>query len=107
MNLISTIAILIYRKDINDRQDYLVVIFTPNSKRNDQRILKSTLFRALSMEWIRDRKAIIKETTYLHDLSIFEKDPFPTLGNLRIDQIKGKDAHLSVLKKLKNVTHEK
>lgn len=35
MNLISTIVILIYRKDINDRQDYLVVIFTPNSKPND------------------------------------------------------------------------
>ncbi|ENV58337.1 hypothetical protein F951_00666 [Acinetobacter soli CIP 110264] len=58
------------------------------------------------MGWIRNSKVIIKETTYLHDLSIFEKDPFPTLGNLPIDQIKGKDA-LVCAKKLKNATHKK
>lgn len=52
---------------MNDRQDYLVIIFTTNSKRNDQHILKvdeSTLFRALSMEWMEDRKAIIKEDLF-------------------------------------------
>lgn len=35
MNLIPTIVILIYRKDINDRQDHLAVISTPDSKRNN------------------------------------------------------------------------
>ena len=38
-----------------------------------------------------DRKAVIKEGTYLRDLSVFEKDLFPALGNIPIDQIKGKD----------------
>jgi len=32
-----------------------------------------------------------QEGTYLRDLSVFEKDLFPALGNIPIDQIKGKD----------------
>ena len=43
------------------------------------------------MEWMSDRKTTIKEVTYLRDLSVFEKDLFPALGNMPIDQIKGKD----------------
>ena len=43
------------------------------------------------MEWMNDRKTIIKEVTYLRDLSVFEKDLFPALGDMPIDQIKGKD----------------
>ena len=43
------------------------------------------------MEWMDDRKAVISEGTYQRDLTVFEKDIFPTLGNLSIDQIKGKD----------------
>ena len=38
-----------------------------------------------------DRKAIISEGTYQRDLTVFEKDLFPILGNLPIDQIKGTD----------------
>lgn len=52
---------------------------------------ENTLFKALAMEWMNDRKTTIKEVTYLRDLSVFEKDLFPALGNMPIDQIKGKD----------------
>ena len=51
---------------------------------------ENTLFKALAMEWMEDRKPVIKETTYLRDLSVFEKDLFLALGNIPIDQIKGK-----------------
>ena len=65
----------------------------PNSIKNDrlQQINKSTLFKTLGMEWIEDRKAVISEGTYQRDLTVFEKDLFPVLGNLPIDQIKGTD----------------
>ena len=52
---------------------------------------KSTLFQSLALEWLDSRKAVIKEPTYLRDLSVFEKDLFPYIGNMPIDQIKGKD----------------
>lgn len=52
---------------------------------------KSTLFQSLALEWLDSRRAIIKEPTYLRDLSVFEKDLFPYIGNSPIDQIKGKD----------------
>lgn len=60
---------------------------------------ESTLFKTLAMEWMNDRKAVIKEATYLRDLSVFEKDLFPALGNMPIDQIKGKDV-LACAKKI-------
>ena len=60
---------------------------------------ESILFKSLAMEWMADRKAVIKETTYLRDLSVFEKDIFPALGNMPIDQIKGKDV-LACAKKI-------
>ena len=60
---------------------------------------ESTLFKSLAMEWMEDRKAVIKETTYLRDLSVFEKDLFPALGDMPIDQIKGKDV-LACAKKI-------
>ena len=65
----------------------------PNSIKNDrlQQINKSTLFKTLVMEWMEDRKAVISEGTYQRDLTVFEKDLFPVLGNLPIDQIKGTD----------------
>ncbi|MDR7016075.1 integrase arm-type DNA-binding domain-containing protein [Acinetobacter sp. 3657] len=73
----------------------------PNAIKSErlQQIDESTLFRALAMEWMEDRKAVIKEATYLRDLSVFEKDIFPTLGDMPIDQIKGKDV-LSCAKKI-------
>ena len=65
----------------------------PNEAKKQKKLQvdESTLFRALAMEWMEDRKAVIKETTYLRDLSVFEKDLFPALGDMPIDQIKGKD----------------
>ena len=60
-------------------------------KQKKQQADENTLFKALAMEWMEDRKAVIKENTYLRDLSVFEKDLFPALGNMPIDQIKGKD----------------
>lgn len=73
----------------------------PNAVKNQrlQQIDKNILFKSLAMEWMEDRKAVIKETTYLRDLSVFEKDLFPALGNLPIDQIKGKDV-LACAKKI-------
>ena len=60
-------------------------------KQKKQQADESILFKALAMEWMEDRKTVIKEGTYLRDLSVFEKDLFPALGNIPIDQIKGKD----------------
>jgi hypothetical protein len=80
----------------------------PNEAKKQKKIQvnENTLFKALAMEWMEDRKAVIKDTTYLRDLSVFEKDLFPALGNLPIDQIKGKDV-LACAKKLKRVAHKK
>lgn len=73
----------------------------PNAIKNErlQQIDKSSLFKSLAMEWMEDRKAVIKENTYLRDLSVFEKDLFPALGDMPIDQIKGKDV-LACAKKI-------
>ncbi|MBJ8482961.1 tyrosine-type recombinase/integrase [Acinetobacter vivianii] len=73
----------------------------PNAIKNNrlQQIDESKLFKILAMEWMEDRKAVIKEATYLRDLSVFEKDIFPALGNMPIDQIKGKDV-LACAKKI-------
>lgn len=68
-----------------------------NSRLQDADEIK--LFKVLAMEWMEDRKAVIKEATYLRDLSVFEKDIFPALGNMPIDQIKGKDV-LACAKKI-------
>jgi len=73
----------------------------PNAVKNErlQQLDESTLFKVLAMEWMDDRKAVIKEATYLRDLSVFEKDLFPDLGDMPIDQIKGKDV-LACAKKI-------
>ena len=73
----------------------------PNAIKNDrlQQMDESKLFKALAMEWMEDRKTVIKENTYLRDLSVFEKDLFPVLGDIPIDQIKGKDV-LACAKKI-------
>ena len=52
---------------------------------------ESTLFQSLALEWLDSRKAVIKEPTYLRDLSVFEKDLFPYIGKMPIEQIKGRD----------------
>ena len=73
----------------------------PNSAKNDrlQQTDESKLFKSLAMEWMEDRKDVIKENTYMRDLSVFEKDLFPELGHMPIDQIKGKDV-LACAKKI-------
>ncbi|EXR29846.1 tyrosine-type recombinase/integrase [Acinetobacter baumannii] len=65
----------------------------PNAVKNQrlQKINENTLFQILATEWMEDRKAVIKEATYLRDWSVFEKDLFPYIGKMHIDQIKGKD----------------
>lgn len=73
----------------------------PNAAKN-QRLDKTDtnkLFKVLAMEWMQDRKDAITEGTYLRDLSVFEKDLFPALGDMPIDQIKGKDV-LACAKKI-------
>lgn len=62
-----------------------------NKKEHKAKVDESTLFQNLALEWIEGRKVVIKEPTYLRDLSVFEKDLFPYIGNMPIDQIKGKD----------------
>lgn len=73
----------------------------PNAVKNQrlQEVDQTILFKSLAMEWMEDRKAVIKEATYLRDFSVFEKDLFPALGNMPIDQIKGKDV-LACAKKI-------
>ena len=81
----------------------------PNAVKNQrlQQMDESTLFKSLALEWMEDRKAVIKENTYLRDLSVFEKDIFPVLGDVPIDQIKGKDVVACAKKKLKHGVHRK
>lgn len=73
----------------------------PNAVKSErlQRIDESILFQSLAMEWMNDRKSVIKVGTYSRDLTIFEKDLFPYIGKLPIDQIKGKDV-LACAKKI-------
>lgn len=73
----------------------------PNEAKKQKKLQvdESTLLKALAMEWMQDRKAVIKKATYLRDLSVFEKDLFPDLGDMPIDQIKGKDV-LACAKKI-------
>ncbi|MDF2416169.1 tyrosine-type recombinase/integrase [Acinetobacter beijerinckii] len=65
----------------------------PNEAKKQKKLQadESTLFKVLAMQWMQDRKDAITEGTYLRDLSVFEKDLFPALGDTPIDQIKGKD----------------
>lgn len=65
----------------------------PNEVKKQKKLQadESTLFKVLAMQWMQDRKDAITEGTYLRDLSVFEKDLFPALGDMPIDQIKGKD----------------
>lgn len=74
---------------------------SPNEAKKQKKLQadENTLFKTLAMEWMKDRKAVIKEASYLRDLSVFEKDLFPTLGNMPINQIKGKDV-LACAKKI-------
>ncbi|MFG0586611.1 tyrosine-type recombinase/integrase [Acinetobacter sp. YQ_14] len=73
----------------------------PNAAKNQrlEQTDKSKLFKVLAMQWMQDRKDAITEGTYLRDLSVFEKDLFPALGDMPIDQIKGKDV-LACAKKI-------
>lgn len=84
------------KKTLNDGID-------PNQAKKEQKqfIDESTLFKTLAMEWMDSRKDVIKEPTYRRDLSVFEKDLFPMLGNRPIDQIKGKDV-LEAVKKIED-----
>lgn len=74
------------RKTLNNGID-------PNQAKKEQKqiIDESILFKTLALEWMDSRKDVIKEPTYKRDMSVFEKDLFPMLGNSPIDQIKGKD----------------
>lgn len=65
----------------------------PNVVKNHRlkKMVESTLFKVLAMQWMDDRKGAITEGTYLRDLSVFEKDIFPDLGDVSIELIKGND----------------
>lgn len=80
----------------------------PNAVKNErlQKVDESTLFQAIAMEWMNDRKGAIKEVTYLRDLTVFEKDLFPEIGQMPIDQIKGKDIFACAKKIEERGAHE-
>lgn len=80
----------------------------PNAVKNGrlQKADESTLFQAIAMEWLNDRKGAIKEGTYLRDLTVFEKDLFPEIGQMPIDQIKGKDIFACAKKIEERGAHE-
>lgn len=80
----------------------------PNAVKNErlQKADESTLFQAIAMEWMNDRKGAIKEGTYLRDLTVFEKDLFPEIGQMPIDQIKGKDIFACAKKIEERGAHE-
>ncbi|WP_335951226.1 tyrosine-type recombinase/integrase [Acinetobacter beijerinckii] len=75
----------------------------PNEAKKQKKLQadESTLFKVLAMQWMQDRKDAITEGTYLRDFSVFEKDLFPALGDMPIDQIKGKDI-LACAKKIED-----
>lgn len=60
-------------------------------KESNVEVNRSNLFKVLALQWMANRKDLLKEGTYLRDLSVFEKDIFPLIGDMPIDQIKGKD----------------
>lgn len=62
-----------------------------NKKRQQIEIDQDNLFQTLTLEWMENRKDLIKDGTFQRDLTVFEKDIFPSLGKMPIDQIKGKD----------------
>ena len=80
----------------------------PNEAKKQKKLQvdESTLFKSLAIEWMQDRKTVIKEATHLRNLSVFEKDLFPALGDIPIDHIKGKDV-LACAKKLRSAVHWK
>lgn len=62
-----------------------------NKKKQQIEIDQDNLFQILAREWMENRKDLIKDGTFQRDLTVFEKDIFPSLGKMPIDQIKGKD----------------
>lgn len=62
-----------------------------NKKKQQIEIDQDNLFQTLALEWMENRKELIKDGTFQRDLTVFEKDIFPSLGKMPIDQIKGKD----------------
>ena len=62
-----------------------------NKKKLQIEVDQDNLFQNLALEWMKNRKDLIKDGTFQRDLTVFEKDIFPFLGKLPIDQIKGKD----------------
>lgn len=87
----------------DDARKLLADGINPNQSKKEQKLFidESTLFKTLALEWMQTRTEVIKEATYKRDLSTFEKDLFPELGNRPIEQIKGKDI-LDAVKKIED-----
>lgn len=51
-------------------------------KRQQQEIDQDNLFKTLAIEWMENRKDMIKEGTYQRDLTVFEKRYFSFLGEI-------------------------
>lgn len=63
----------------------------PNQAKKQAKIKATGLptFKELATAWMEDRQGTIKPATMTRDLSTFEKDLFPDLGDMAIDTIKG------------------
>lgn len=96
------------RRSRDEARIHLYNNIDPNAVKNErlQKADENTLFQAITMEWMNDRKGVIKEGTYLRDLSVFEKDLFPEIGQMPIDQIKGKDIFACAKKIEERGAHE-
>ncbi len=82
-------------KEARQKRDHAKLLIAngtdPNVAKKQAKIKESGLptFRELAMQWMADRNGTIKPATMIRDQSTFEKDLFPTLGDLPINMIKG------------------
>ncbi len=63
----------------------------PNVAKKEAKVVQSGLdtFKVLATAWMKDREGTIKPATMERDRSTFEKDLFPSIGDMPIDTIKG------------------
>jgi integrase len=85
------VSIAMARDKRNEARKLLTQGIDPNAVKKQAKQAESGLltFRALATQWMKDREGTIKPVTMTRDLSTFEKDLFPAIGEMPIDTIKG------------------
>lgn len=79
------------REKRNEARKLLNQGVDPNLAKKEAKVVQSGMdtFKALATAWMKDREGTIKPVTMTRDLSTFEKDLFPVIGDMPIDTIKG------------------